>query len=333
MTNENNNNNNNITTGSEYLLFKTELFHPKVTWMCRMLAKHGIPHTIKHGMRGLSLFVMRGYLEYASTLIHQPLGPALKICDVSIEITVDDLPNSHPVFEYEWDISDLEFKELGDKIDAIENELEAVLSGPEPTKPEPEPEPEATLTNTVTEEEVSSDEWDFDINDDDDEEELKTDPDFDTTVPENPDTVAPAAFTGLEYISADEVLKVESVQYPAVSVPITMYDIDSSTISAMGVKILTNDPETATLYVRFKSGATVYRYNPVPRSEWNELLNLAVRKKNGIQEASVGSFFHYAIKVKADEGKLKCQRLNDVNQWVVVPTKAERTKAIKSRSN
>lgn len=155
------------------------------------------------------------------------------------------------------------------------------------------------------------------------------DPDFDDAE-EAP--ARAAVLSGTEFLKADELLPFEDVQFPKVKLPIRMYDVNSSNISAIGAKI-TDDPLIATYYVRFKTGASVYRYNPVATADYNESLNEAVRRQQGIMEASVGSFYYHTVKVKAEAGEIKCQRLNeDGTAWVEVQPKAARTKEIKERA-
>lgn len=151
------------------------------------------------------------------------------------------------------------------------------------------------------------------------------DPDF--KVAEKPAVVE--SKPGTEFLQADNLLVFEDVTFPETKQPIRMYDVDSSNVSRIGAKVLTADPQTVTFYVQYKGGIP-YRYNPVTRSDWNEALNLAIRKHKGIQEASVGSFIYNGIRILADEGTIKCQRL-DGDTWVKVLPKAERTKQIKNR--
>ena len=156
------------------------------------------------------------------------------------------------------------------------------------------------------------------------------DPDFDAAVDSTDDLSSPV--DGTEFLEVDKVLQFEDIQFKDVkSGPIRMYDVNSSTLSAIGAKVLNSDPLVVTFYVRFKAGGSVYRYNPVPTADWNTIVNLCIRRTvHGVQEASGGSFLHHAIKVKAEEGLIKCQRLTDAS-WVTVLSKAERTKAIKKR--
>lgn len=153
------------------------------------------------------------------------------------------------------------------------------------------------------------------------------DPDF--AVAEEPATTLSQPLDGTEFLQADDLLVFEDVTFPEVKQPIRMYDVDSSNVSRIGAKVLNNDPQIVTFYVQYKGGIP-YRYNPVTRADWNEALNLAIRKHKGIQEASVGSFIYNGIRILADEGTIKCQRL-DGETWVKVLPKAERTRQIKNR--
>ena len=131
-------------------------------------------------------------------------------------------------------------------------------------------------------------------------------------------------------IGSEPVLETEQVTFPAVKSEVTMYLMNSENVLKLGFTPKPNTEDQVTLYVIFKGGAT-YRYSPVEAVRGDDLLEQAKQKLQGIQEASVGSAFHHLIKVPADEGKIKCQRL-DGDTWVAVPTKAERTKALKEKA-
>lgn len=108
-------------------------------------------------------------------------------------------------------------------------------------------------------------------------------------------------------------------------VHVTTYEVSSSNVSRIGVTALQTDPPTWTLYSMFKGGAW-YRYFPVLDSIWKDLCVEAVKASQGVQEASVGSLFHYAIKVAADEGQIKCHKLDaEKGEWYEVLPKSKRT--------
>lgn len=136
----------------------------------------------------------------------------------------------------------------------------------------------------------------------------------------------------------DSVIPFQLIVFPPEDVEIIMWDVDSSNLSALGyIPIPVNDPgpyvepQTAILYVRFKGG-TVYRYLPVPLGTCEHLHHEIKRKHNGEPDASVGSLFHNAVKVKADSGDINCQKFDDDwGHWTTVPPKAQRTQAIKKK--
>ena len=107
--------------------------------------------------------------------------------------------------------------------------------------------------------------------------------------------------------------------------PVGMYEVSSSNLSAMGVQEFNSNGEefSWTLYVRFKGGS-MYRYFPVSDEQWTDLCIEAVKAKNGVQEASLGSLYHHAIKVPADEGKIQCHRQDTQGVWYDVLPKSQR---------
>lgn len=148
------------------------------------------------------------------------------------------------------------------------------------------------------------------------------DPDFETAVASESNEN--------DFLEAEQVLPFEETQFPDTRDTIRMFDVDSSTLSAFGMRAMNKDPLLSTVYVRFKSGGTLYRYNPVPVKDANLILSTIIRRYKGVQEESPGSVFHYTIKVKGEEGTINVQRL-DGERWVVVLPKSERTKALKNK--
>ncbi len=346
--------------GVKFVPFRTGLKHPKFTWFIMMLNKYGIAHALVSGERhlqGQMLYVQQGNIELCNGILSQELavftaktdnfseGPSMEII-----VSIDDLPNDHDFFEVQ-----LEGKTLISVLaDSVQTREEVLV-------------PETPASDEDDEDEDFDwgfqDPYEVPSEDEDEDEEPVPAPTHDEPVEAEPDPVptkkkkkvapelAEAApldpemagagenplqqytpVTGEEFLTVDEVLPFEDVVYPGQKTPTRMYDAESSTLSAVGAKDIKTDPLVVTLYARFKSGGTVYRYAGVPRADYNSLLNEIIRKQNGIQEASGGSFFHHTIKVKAEEGKLPCQRLGDNNEWVVVLPKSERTKAIKERA-
>jgi hypothetical protein len=137
----------------------------------------------------------------------------------------------------------------------------------------------------------------------------------------------------IERVFVDSLAAGESVAPAGPGIMVRMYDVDSSNLSAMGVTPddELNPPSSLTLYVTFK-GATTYRYSPIAEATWEALHGEAVRVARGDQEASVGSTFHHMVKVYADEGVIKCERLDEEGGfWRVVPPKAQRPKRERPR--
>lgn len=358
----------NENDGKTYVNFRSGIKHPKLSWVIMMLGHYGIAHRLYHTLQGAMLQVEQGTIELATGILNQELatfdavvsnnedGPTLRVT-----VTIDDLPDDHTFFEEQLaghvmiggevpkivpvpaELPAIEEDDTEDEADPDDlddwgfDDIEDDDDDDDPTQEE------LTETKQQIEEIVANRdaiEVEAKVTDavavdpkpvktkKDKKRREPTDPDFQEAAPPVDNLAAPV--DGTEFLTADETLAHEDVTYPKVKKPIRMYDVDSSTISAFGAKRLAHDPLIVTLYVRFKSGATVYRYNPTPTADWNTLLNLAIRRKNGVQEASTGSFFHHAVKVKAEEGTLNCQRLTD-DGWVNVLPKAERTKQIKQR--
>lgn len=118
----------------------------------------------------------------------------------------------------------------------------------------------------------------------------------------------------------------QNVQFPGVTGPVEMMDVDSSNLSALGYKTLGGQ---CALYVRFKGG-TYYRYVPVSPQVIADLAAEMWKSEAGEPEASVGSLFHHAVKAKADAGTIECYKLEG-DVWIVVPPKAQRTQIIKEK--
>lgn len=288
--------------------------------------------------------------------------------EVAIRITIDDLPDDHEFFEAQIAGQTIDTTPVPFVGKAAGVYGDKRMTVPAPTEEDEEDPFAIPDTKAGTDEAVQEsgdtddeDEWGFDDEDETpdptpeqdeasdeaqaevaEEKPVKdkkkkkkerkeaTDPDFSDAEPSD---IKYTPVTGDEFLQVDDILGHEDIVYPIKSKqPIRMYDADSSTLSAIGCKELNSDPLVVTLYARFKSSPLPYRYNPVPKADFNSLLNELIRKHNGIQEASAGSFFHWTVKAKAEEGLIKCQRLTEDGRWVEVLPKTERTKAIKERA-
>lgn len=124
--------------------------------------------------------------------------------------------------------------------------------------------------------------------------------------------------------SGPDSFEMHEVAFTEGSKPIRMYDVSSSNLSAIGMDAIEGS-DNWVLYVRFKGG-TCYRYFPVTKPVLLDLWNEAKNAQKGDQEASVGSLFHYAVKVPADDGVIQCHKLNDTGRWVEVLPKSVRPK-------
>jgi hypothetical protein len=340
--------------GITYVPFKAGIKHPKLSWLILMLNRYGIPHLISKGqtLSGPMLYVQQGTIELATGILTQELAVFIARTtnyeegpDVTITVTIDDLPDNHEFFSLQLqgqevmriveappptvlEVIEVEGTVIHDVIGDITTEIrehleeklaqddddddwgfdEVSLEAEDAVVEEPAPAKKKKKDKTVK---------------------PTNDPDFDTATEPAPINVP---VTGTEFLRADELLAFEDVQFPVVKKPIRMYDVNSSNISAIGAKI-TDDPLVVTMYIRFKTGDNVYRYNPISTADWNSTLNEAVRRQQGIQEASVGSFYYHTVKVKAEDGSIKCQRLvPESDSWMDVLPKAARTKEIKERA-
>lgn len=157
--------------------------------------------------------------------------------------------------------------------------------------------------------------------------------DFDEPAPEPEDDDLKA---GVAYLKADEVLTHEIVEFPHIKPDKAAHQIEmyyqpsSSNVECIGWAPKT-DPNVGTIYIQYKKGERVYRYSPRPITVWHNLLDEGVRRESGIIEASVGSLAHHALRVPADAGEIRCQRL-DGEHWAEVLPKAERTKETKDKA-
>lgn len=325
----------------------------KRSWVLRSLMELGIPYELDNSATGTLVRIPTTELETATGLMMQELGSFTAESLIEIEratiitVTPDDLPDEHQFFHDQlvglMETERAKSAEPRGESVVVTQALESI----------------ETAESEDESEDDDDDDWDFGDEDEDDEIEAKTvvsDPDIELATDPEPEEkpkvkvhkkkkekqeVADPDFEGAEeesvleddkeYEQADELMQFEDVQFKDVKTPIRMYDTNSGVLSAIGAKILTKDPLIVTLYVRFKSGDSVYRYNPVALTDWQTIMNLAIKRTvHGIQEASAGSFFHHAIRVKADDGIISCQRLADKG-WVNVLPKSERTKQIKNR--
>jgi len=314
-------------------------------------------------MAGYILKIEQGQKEMVEDLLNVVIGKfdfdkipyagTAKITGKAI-IRVWDLPDNHPFFE-EW----IQFKAQADfdktledaeagngvpvpavktaTVEEVEAQLAPVGKTLEETLAEeeeafgPAPDREALLTGKTEEApaEVEEDEddddatWgDLEDGDGSEDEEFEAEEEDD----EDWDTV---------YLQADTLLKKFKQEFPMKdnkTLSVDFYDVESSNVSAIGYRV-TNDPIITVFYVKFKQGGTYYRYRPVAIAHANDIINEAVKKQMGRQEASVGSLFHSLLKEKADEGAISCQRFNEEKEtWVVVPTKAQRKATNKQKA-
>lgn len=118
------------------------------------------------------------------------------------------------------------------------------------------------------------------------------------------------------------VLEHEDVDLPGVGL-VRMWAVQSANVSAIGNVTINAALGTIVIYLRFK-GAAFYRYFPGTDEMWQDLVTEAQKVESGDQEASVGSLYHYMLKVPADNGEIKCHKL-DGDTWREVLPKAQRT--------
>lgn len=355
--------------GNSYVPWKVGLKHPKLSWVIAELNRYGIAHYVGSSMRGQMLYVERGTIEVCSVILDAVIAEV-----GNVRVIVDDLPNDHDYFQRpETPAVEAVLATMQDVLDGVpvadavsaedfddtdedlesavndwdENEDEELSVGPDPDEDEdgwgfdeddldegPTPDNVIDISHRVVDPEFQAEPAEPRTPKPKREKPVPqpvNDPDFAT----GEDPPPTAVLGGTEFLRADQVLSFSEVLFPKTEKPIRMYDVMSSNVSAMGYKELVDNPLVCTFYIRYKSGAYVYRYNPVPKADANEALNLAVRRQEGIQEASVGSYLHYTIIDKANEDLIKCQRLEadeKGERWVIVPPKKARTKAIKDRA-
>lgn len=190
------------------------------------------------------------------------------------------------------------------------------LAGPELLELEAAPDEEGPFAESDVEDDedpFADDTDDLWGTDDEDDEELTEDPE-------------------LDYLRAEKVLDNADAEFAGVAGPVHIYYVDSANLTGFGANISQKDQERCTFYVQFKGGPNPYRYAPVSTAIYYELLGEAVRKGEGRQEASVGSLYHNLVKVDAEAGKIKCQRLAE-GKWVEVLPKSQRLKAVKAKHN
>lgn len=338
--------------------------HPKLTWIMTQLVLLGVEHQIG-GMclTGPVLQVKEGQIETAFGVLNTHVGMMNlggTLTDDAIKVA--DLVDEHPFFETDTDIEDLAQAELPQAELPQEIEVEPPPVPPVPAiiadevaamAPAPEVEPwdepkepirPPAVTPTATEEpdpfDVVEDEADPIADEpptveeavaanveadpfDDDDDELWGTVEVAPEIPEHPE---------LDYLKADKVLVSAEVQYAGVNQPIQMYEVSSSNLSRIGATINQKDQTVCNFYGEFKGGTQPYRYGPVTVERWHEMLSEAVRAAQGRPEASVGSLYHHLIKLEAEEGRIKCQRLVDT-AWVIVPPKKDRVKQVKDKVN
>lgn len=354
--------------GVNLVPYKSGIKYPKLGWIMMMLDKYGVPHAVRNtGMRGSMFYVQQGSVELVHGILNQELVAFNATTvnheegkSVKISVVIDDLPDDHEFFEaqlegyVETNLSSTLVEvepTAGDVVEVTENsstaeasvviEDEAVVPDTEETVDD---EDEDDTWFSDNEDESIEQEGDGPIIDVDatvlsDEvvdpvEEETTDDDEEFAGVEDGPVYSKNIVTGNEFLRIDASVPFQMIELAGVKAPVKMYDVNSSTISAIGCRELSKTPLNVVLYVRFKTSGPLsyYRYNPVQKADYNNLLNEVVRTHEGVKEASVGSLFHHTIKVKAEEGEIKAQKLRDDDQWHIVPTKAERTKDIKLRS-
>lgn len=305
---------------------------PKLSWIMAQLVILGVVHRL-NGVcfSGPILQVAEGQIESAYKVLNATVG----VMDIKGTVLTDDnvkvsdLIDSHPLFESDVDIEEME---LGPATPPAEEDIFAL---------DPVPETPAILTAEQT---PIASPVEFGAGADDaDVPELPAesttdegDDPFaeDTAVDESDDDdlwntdESPEEDPELDYQKADKLLTNSDVLFTGVGNPVTMYEVSSANITGFGATISQKDQSNCTLYAQFKGGTSPYRYGPVTVVKFNFLLSEAVRVAQGRQDASVGSTFHNLIKVDADAGKIKCQRLAD-GKWVEVLPKSQRTKAMK----
>jgi hypothetical protein len=321
--------------------------NPKLKWVSDQLDLLGVQHrTHGVGITGPILQVEAGKIEVAHsvlTLVVGMMNLGGTLTDDTIKVM--DLVDTHPLFVSDTDIEDLPFvssvqapappKPEGDPVEPpvpaiIENEIfkEPTLADPSPLQaidvaPEVEAEPDPLEEPVVLETADEDDDlWATDETDDDDP--------FADDEPVEPGDVSDEENPELDYLRAEKVLTHNEEKIPGVSDPITMYEVSSSNLSKIGNRINQEKQELCTVYTFFKGGAEPYRYGPVMTAKYNDILSEAVRAGEGRQEASVGSLYHHLIKVDAEAGDIKCQRLVN-GKWADVPPKKDRLKLVKNK--
>lgn len=355
--------------GVNLVPYKSGMKYPKLGWIMMMLDKYGVPHAVRNtGLKGSMFYVQQGSVELVHGILHQELvsfnastlnheeGKSVKI-----SVVIDDLPDDHEFFEaqlegyVQTDTSStlVVVEPVGEVIEVTESKATAeasVVVEEEEIVPDASPEP-ADEDETDDDDDAETESW---FSDDDPvveeegpvidveatvedvtdvEDEGESDDEDEFVGVESDPVYSKNIVTGDEFLRIDTSVPFQMVELPGVKAPVKMYDVNSSTISAVGCRELSKTPLNVVMYVRFKSSGPLsyYRYNPVQKSDYNNILNEIVRTHEGVKEASVGSLFHHTIKVKAEDGDIKAQKLKD-DQWYIVPTKAERTKDIKLRS-
>lgn len=332
---------------TEYVDFIRGCHNPKLKWVSDQLEILGVQHRISGvGINGPILQVEAGKIEVAHSVLTlvvgmMNLGGAL----TDDTIKVMDLIDTHPLFSSTTDIEDLPFvssvqappilQPEGQPVEPpvpviIENEIfkepevtaQDVPVSAENVEAEPDPLENPTPATKGLVVEDDDDLWATDEADDNDpfaDDEPTPEPGDGTE--ENPE---------LDYLKADKVLTHAEEKLPGVSDPVVMYEVSSSNLSKIGGRINQDKQELCTVYTFFKGGAEPYRYGPVQTARYNEILSEAVRAGEGRPEASVGSLYHHLIKVDAEAGDIRCQRLVG-GKWVDVPPKKERLKLVKNK--
>lgn len=338
---------------AQYWPFLVGITGAKARWVLAQLEAAEVPHKV-YGLtaNGASIiWVEQGFLDFAyeaititDTMMGTPKNRVhfFAVQDLSDdhEFFIRDLANGH-----EFHTEDL----ASDKHEAIPTPMKPVADPPKPDvleKMEADvekgkavlaeetplvPEAPAVVTESVSDDD-DDDDWDLDDDDElkaDEDDELAADEDEEGTEEVNPLEGEEA----ITYEDADQVLEFEDVMFHKVPDAVRMYEVLSSNVKAIGAREVSKSPGTATVYVQFKQGGTIYRYNPISLKAFNEtLLDQAVKKVRGLVEASVGSAFYALCREPADKGDVVCQRLVDNNKWATVQPKSERKKEIQKKA-
>lgn len=338
---------------------KRNVTGPKADWICKQLAMLGIAFQNNQGpLIGRIILV-------ESTKINDAIDRVLKFeagrlhvapdSGVDPVITIEDLPDDHELFTSNEDIETIGadvvvvestptttssiddlFADLNDDpfagLETITDSAPTESIVPDPPPPAiiaaelATPAPvvtESALLDTPAEPIVPEPVADVDSSFD-----------FASEGPvSSEESSEPKSDPELDWQRADKVLPTQELKLDKVDNPITFYGVDSSNLKGFGRNINQAKPEMCTAYIMFGKGdvINIYRYGLVSLNRFNQLLSEAVRKEEGLPEASVGSLFHVLIKEPADKGEILCQRLKD-GEWIPILPKSQRVKEAKKNA-